>query len=226
MARKFDFRDPQGNHNVMVPSSSLGHKTFSLEAPDGQKLIWKREHTGWKLLSLPSQTLLAHYTIESGSSARYDRQGQVLLGQLNLFVMTESKAADPGFLNGKRRRASTTSTTSSSSSSEGPRLGRIHQRLAIGLCAPAVFCAAVASPHSAAGMNRFCTIGDELANLGKISITPVEETVHEPDAALEKTRDKWLSLNESGSNRKNGDPRPRNVEADLVISSLIAVLAG
>jgi hypothetical protein len=195
-----------------------------METPDGQKLLWSRDHNKWKLFSLPSQTLLACYDMSSGVPQQTG-QSQQELGRLDIFAMTISKPAELLFLD-KHNRSNSHASTSSSTSSEGPRLGRSHQCLAIGLCAPAVISAGIASPHSSAGMNRLCMIGDELANLGRASIKKVVEVMQDTNRALTSNKNEWLDMNRAPSNRKSNDPRPRNVEADLVVSSLIAVLAG
>lgn len=113
-------------------------------------------------------------------------------------------------------------SNSSSSSSEGPRLGGIYKRLAVGTCAPAIIAASIASPYASAGMNRHCTIGDELSNLGRVSIiTSTPRSLQANPSASN-----WLQLNQPSSTRKSNDPRPRKVNTDLIISTFIAMLAG
>lgn len=208
----------------MVPSTSLSHKTFSIEAPDGQKLMWKRAALVWSLVSMPSQEVMARYSMLDGTAGPVMEQGGQILGSLVVYELAAPAEAAVSAPRMHQRHASTTSVSSSASSTEGPRLGRANISLAVGLCAPAAICASVASPHSSAGMNRFCLIGDELTNLGRASIQL--RTQMQEDEASQAARSKWADLNRSSYARKNNDPRPRNVDVGLIVSSLVAVLAG
>jgi hypothetical protein len=72
-------------------------------------------------------------------------------------------------------------------------------------------------------MNRTCIMGDELTNLGKASIKIIEERPA-PDYASAVQAAYWAEQNRAAS--KNIDPRARAVDMDLLIASLIAVIAG
>jgi hypothetical protein len=204
----------------MFPSSSLSQKSYVMEAPDGQKLMWKKGSDGWALLSMPSQTLIAQYTTIKG----HHQQGiadQITLGRLE--IMTLPIDNEPAILG----RANTNVSTSSSSSSEGgPRLGRTFQGCSVGIGIPAAIVAAVASPFAAAGMGRNSILGDELANLGRGEIKPTSQRRNEAGNTVQVIDPSWQQRNRGDEVRRSDDPRPRSVELDLIVSSFVAVLAG
>lgn len=239
MARRIDFRPPGGLHNVMVPSKSLGRsKTFSIEAPDGQQLQWKKKEDSleskseWNLVSLPSQTLVARYSLVNSADKQRFQVGNetfTLQGELHVahFPHNDSHLATTN-----RRRLSNTSA-SSSSSEEGPRLNRAHKIPYVGLALPALCSAAVASPISIAAWNRHCEIKDDLTNLGRDRVGNTRPIIFSQDlqgarpprgASQTEAARQLTLLNSTTAHGKISDPRPRDVAMDLVIASLIAVL--
>lgn len=229
LSRKFDFRPTNGVHNVMLPSTfQAGPKSFTIEAHDGQKLIWRRRQgsdVSASLISLPSNTVLAHYTSTPSAcfprTRSYDTLDVSLCGTLDVAVFPDSaRTTSTPF----QRQPSLRSNASSSSSSDaGPRIHRAHRQPGLGFCAPGVIAGAIASPHSSAAMNRNCIMGDELSNLGRVSLkSDVAQQVFDNAAAVQAAY--WAEQNRATS--KNKDPRPRAVDMDLLVSSLIAVIAG
>jgi hypothetical protein len=222
LSRRFDFRDPQGNHNVMFPSNSLSHKSYLLEAPDGQKLMWRRSSAGWELLSTPSQTVVAQYINADRGHRQQSTPDQQLLGSLEIMALPTD--TEPTLLDRKQRRNTNMSNSSTSSSEGGPRLGRAYQRCSVGLGIPAIICAAIASPYASAGMSKQSILGDELANLGRTEIKTFSN-----DVSVERKGPVLVSgatWDQSSDIRKSSDPRPRKVDLDLIVSSFVAVLAG
>lgn len=229
----------------MVPSSfGSGPKTFSIEAPDGQKLAWRKVGGRSVLLSYPSNALIAQYDVVDSHAPPFSSvpltasvnalparlQGMLQIAALEEYQSSQSRS------NGMHRsisRASVQSSTSSSSSeAKGPRLYGAHKNMALGLFAPSVMGAAFGSPFAAAAMNRHCVLRDDLANLGRVTISAQQAGLaDEADPSLDEdlsiraaTAEHWASLNRISSVRRTNDPRPRRVELDLVIASLIAVL--
>ncbi|PWN36369.1 uncharacterized protein FA14DRAFT_161114 [Meira miltonrushii] len=273
LARKFDFRPPNGMHNVMTPSVSA-HRSFAIEAPDGQKLVWRKSHTRFNLISLPSNTVIVQYdlaqqqshfnhTAAAGAnpsnsatsmqigddaspalSMKIGEQEVRYHGMLSLSPLPATEPKSKSNTNTLKRSQSHTSITSSHSSSSGsdhgPRLYGAHRKGAcVGLWGPGVLLAGFGSPLLAAGMNGNCLIGDELRNLGRATINAFPPGHHEPQrmqtdgfgrpigtSSYEQAAEHWASLNRIEASAKNTDPRPRRVDMDLILASMIAVLTG
>lgn len=277
LARKFDFRPPNGMHNVMTPSVSPlsnGHRSFAIEAPDGQKLVWRKQGSRCTLISLPSNATIVQYdshshhnhtnpsqnhTLPHSSSASHNvfdspdsnaRPAMCLMaeeqevfyhGTLSFSPLPELEVKSTSVqtrtqpIQRSQSHSSITSSHSSSTQSDhGPRLYGAHKKgSCVGLWGPAVIGAAFGSPWIAAGMNRHCLIGDELRNLGRATINSsskdqrMEEYESEiGSSSYEQAAEHWASLNRFEASAKNTDPRPRRVEMDLVLASMIAVLTG
>lgn len=221
LARRYDFRDPEGNHNVMIPHLQVSQKSYHIETQDGQKLMWRRNHEGWELLSLPSQTILARYGMFTSGSR--NEPGFRALGSLEVMNLPMEDMS-PMPLQKDNRASTISSSSSSSTSSEGPpRLGRAYQRCSIGLCVPGAICASIGSPYISADMSRSSIIGDELINLGRGIIKAVLK--RSGSSEFQRAGNNWLQMNQSNP-VKNNDPRPRRVDMDLIVSTFVAVLAG
>lgn len=278
LARKFDFRPPNGIHNVMTPSvsASLSNVKFAIEAPDGQKLVWRKSHSRLSLISLPSNTIIVQYdlaqqqlqshhnppphppaalhpsdsakTLQIGDDARPAmsmRIGEEEVRYHGMLSLSPLPASDPNnksnqntLQKSKSHTSITSSHSSSSGSDHGPRLYGAHRKGAcVGLWGPGVLLAGFGSPLLAAGMNGNCLIGDELRNLGRATINAYPPG-HQPQriqtdgfgrptgSSYEQAAEHWASLNRIEVSAKNTDPRPRRVDMDLILASMIAVLTG
>ncbi|MCO5599852.1 hypothetical protein L7F22_053959 [Adiantum nelumboides] len=283
LARKFDFRPPNGMHNVMTPSVFTNtNRSFTIEAPDGQKLIWRKNQTRINLISLPSNAIIVQYDshqsqsqphhngIPFSNSASNNLHATTAIGDDTRPAMTlkigEQEVRYHGSLslsplpatdpkgksimtpqprsNLQRTQSQTSNTSSHSSSSQsdhGPRLYGAHRKGAcIGLWGPGVMSAGFGSPLIAAqGMNGNCLIGDELRNLGRATINALPFGHQAPqriqtdgygrpngNSSYEQAAEHWASLNRIEVSSKNTDPRPRRVDMDLILASMIAVLTG
>lgn len=253
LARRIDLRrQPDGTHNIMLPSmrSAFGAlRSYTFEAQDGQSLVWQRSgmdtprsmpfKTSWSLVSQPSMTVLARYVCsspnandlsdEQGASVVVGQQG-ALQGTLDVSYIEEADGYAPeetSYTSIKR----TFTNTSTASAEEHGRLARSHkQPLALGVAVPGILAGSVASSLSTAAWSRNCILGDDIANLGRATVSrqgslPTDGRQRGPSAADAAAARRLADLNRVPSSaRKSADPRPRNVDLDLIVATLIAVL--